>query len=180
MGTATSPPVDNTSRRSVLMSRLFSDLQVARYNELYYQRRAAIFRRWLLAGNVVSALAASAVLANLLSGAESSWGPIAWSLLTGLAAISAAVGPVFGLGTKASQLDKAALGHGIVKDGIRRLLKDLKLSELQESHLARNQEIEAFRSALAALDESPSDRMRNRCWEDTMSEMPSKQAWSLV
>lgn len=113
--------------------RLFRELQVARFNELYYQRRSDWFRRLATAANVISAVAASAALASLLAanGQLFGWGPIVWQVLTGIAAISAAVGPVLGLDVKASQMEKAALGHSILRDRLYRLLGDLKVSDLR-------------------------------------------------
>jgi hypothetical protein len=165
------------------MTRLFFDLQIARFNELYYQKRSAFFRKWAKRANVVSALAASLVLANLLTGPGTpllGLGPLVWQILTGMAALSAAVGPVLGLWDKASQMDRAALGHSIVKDRIRRLLVELKLSDLQDSHLDRDREIDAVRSALSPLDEPPSEKLREICWEKTLEEFPSEKAWLMV
>jgi hypothetical protein len=176
----TAPPVGN-DLRSELMTRLFSELQTARFNELYYQRRASFFRGLSIGANIVSALTASAALASLLADAnQSGWGPLLWKSLTGVAAISAAVGPVLGLDSKASQMEKAALGHSVIKDRVRRLLSDLKVSDLEESHLARDREIDSFRSALTPFDESPSDRVREECWKQTEEELPSDKAWTLV
>ena len=164
------------------MTRLFRELQIARFNELYYPRRADWFRRLATTANIISALAASAVLASLLAGNSKlfGWGPIVWQLLTGIAAASAAIGPVLGLDVRASQMDKAALGHSIVRDRLHRLLSDLKTSSLDESHVARDREIDAFRSALAALDEVPSEKLREECWKRTLEEYPPEKAWTLV
>ena len=164
------------------MTRLFSELQIARFNELYYQRRAQWFRRLATGANIISALAASAVLASLLASDSKlfGWGPAVWKILTGIAAASAAIGPILGLDVKASQMEKAALGHSILKDRLHRLLSDLKGSDLEESHLARDNEIEALGSALAALDEAPSERLRQKCWNQTLEEYPPDKAWTLV
>jgi hypothetical protein len=182
MGTAAISPPSLDSKRGELMTRLFRDLQVARFNELYYQRRAHLFRFWATGANVISALAASAVLASLLASDNKlfGWGPIVWKMLTGVAAASAAIGPILGLEIKASQMEKAALGHSILKDRIRRLLSDLKGSDLHESFIARDKEIDAFASALAALDEAPSEKLREKCWNETLEEYPSEKAWTLV
>jgi hypothetical protein len=107
-------------------------------------------------------------------------GPLVWQALTGLAALSAAVVPILGLDVKASQMEKAALGHSILKDRLHRLLSDLKLSELDDSHLARDREIESVGSALVSLDEPPSERLREKCWKRTLEEFPSDKAWTLV
>jgi hypothetical protein len=176
------PPAQD-SKRGELMTRLFRELQVARFNELYYQRRSAWFRFQATSANVIAALAASVVLANLLASNNNKlfgWGPLVWQVLTLLAAIFAAVGPVLGFENKIGQMEKAALGHSILKDRLQRLLSDLKGSELKESHLARDREIDAFGSALTSLDEAPSERLREQCWKETLEEYPSDQAWSLV
>jgi|SRR5579863_2743965 hypothetical protein len=182
MSSLTISPPSQESRRGEVMTRLFRELQVARFNELYYQRRSDWFRRLATAANVISAVAASAVLASLLAanGQLFGWGPIVWQLLTGIAAISAAVGPVLGLDVKASQMEKAALGHSILRDRLYRLLGDLKVSDLDDSHLARDKEIESFRSALAPLDEPPTEKLREECWNRTLEEFPSDKAWTLV
>ena len=175
-----SPPLPE-SRRGELMTRLFRELQVARFNELYYQKRASWFRGLATSANIIAALASSAVLTSLLSnGNLFGWGPIVWQVLTAIAAVSAASVPFCGLDGKASQMEKAALGHSILKERLRRLLGDLKLSDLENSHVAREEEIGAFRSALTSLDESPSDRLREQCWKRTLEEFPSEQAWNLV
>jgi len=176
-----SPPIQE-SRRGELMTRLFSDLQIARFNELYYQRRAEWMRLLSTGANTISAIAASAVLANLLKGGNSlfGFGPAVWQLLTGLAALFAAVGPVLGLGTRATQLEKAAFGHGVVRGRIHVLLNDLKMAELDETHIARSREIEALRTALSALDERGSERVKRQCWDQTLREFPSESAWTLV
>jgi hypothetical protein len=174
-----SPPLQD-SKRGELLTRLFRELQIARFNELYYQRRADWFRHLTTAANIVSALAASAVLAKLLANSQLfGWGPAAWQILAFVAAISA-VAPVLGFETKGSQMEKAALGHAILKDRLARLLSDLKSSELGESHIARSQEIESFASALAALDEAPAQRLVEKCWERALQEFPSDQAWNIV
>ena len=164
------------------MVGLFRDLQIARFNELYYQRRSASMHRWAVSANIVSAISASAVLLNLLKdgGSPLGFGPGVWQLLTGLAAVSAAVGPILGWERKASQFEKASLGHGIVRERIRSLLIDLKLSALDESHRARQQEIEAVRLSLLALDEPASEKLKEKCWEQTLQEIPSDRAWTLL
>ncbi len=165
------------------MTRLFGELQTARFNELYYQQRSAFFKKWARRASILSALAASFVLANLLTGPGNQlfgFGPLIWQLLTLMATLAAAVGPVLGLGEKAAQMDKAALGHALVKDRVRRLLTDLKLSDLDDSHVARDREIDAIRSALSALDEPPSEKVREACWEKTLAEFPSDKAWLLI
>jgi hypothetical protein len=180
-GLAVSPPLVD-SKRGELMVRLFRELQIARFSELYYQRRAEWFRGWATGADIISAVAASAVLANLLAsnGRLFGWGPVVWQALTGIAAASAAIGPVLGLGAKASQMEKAALGQSILKDRLRRLLSDLKSSALEESHLARDKEIDAFGTALSALDEAPSEKLAEKCWKRTLEEYPPEKAWTLV
>src|ERR1700687_4949548 len=117
------------------MTRLFRELQIARFNQLYYQKRACWYRRLATGANVVAALAASAVLARLLAGDKLfGWGPIVWQALTGIAAVSAAIGPILGFDGKASQMEKAALGHSILLDRLHQLLRDLKLSDLEQLH----------------------------------------------
>lgn len=162
------------------MTRLFSEYQVARFNELYYQRRSNWLRRWTTGASIVSAVAASAVLASLLKDGFG-LGPSVWQVVTGLAAASAAIGPILGWEGKASQLEKAALGYGFVRDRLRHLLNDLKLSELDDTHVARAGEIRALVTALTALDETASSaRLKEICWKQTMDELPSEQAWNLV
>lgn len=183
MGSKVASPPGSDSRRAATMTRLFAELQIARFNELYYQRRSAFFKKWAKRANIVSALAASIVLAKMLTAQDGmffGFGPVLWQAITGLAALSAAIGPVLGLGDKAAQMEKAALGHAIVKDRIRRLLNDLKVSEIDASHLGRDSEIEAMRSALAPLDEPPVDTLREECWEMALQEYPSEGAWSLI
>lgn len=132
--------------------------------------------------NIVAAIAASAVLAHLLqeSGSLFGLGPKVWLLLTGIAALSAAVGPVLGLESKATQLEKAAFGHGVIRGRIHALLNDLKLAELDEAHIARSKEIEALRTALVAFDEKAAERVKKECWDQTLRELPSESAWTLV
>lgn len=179
--TVTTPPIQG-SWRSDFMIRLFSDLQVARFNELYYQNRSSRMRFLARAANIVSAIAASAVLANLLRAGNAlfGWGPAVWQVLTAIAALCAAVGPIFGWEAKATQFEKAALGHAIVRERTHCLLKDLKLSEVDDTHVARSEETEALRMALAALDEPASKRVKEKCWSQTLSEFPSEAAWTLI
>jgi hypothetical protein len=160
------------------MSRLFADYQVARFNELYYQKRASSVRKRATFFKIVSALAASAALTGLLSG--SFFGTLALQILTAAAAICSAIGPYLGWDNKVSQLERAALGHAIATDRIRKLLKDLKLTELTESHEARETEITAFRDSLTALDEAPNDAVRTDCWKAVEKELPAEQAWSII
>lgn len=177
----TSPPIQG-SWRGDFMIRLFSDLQLARFNELYYLNRSSRMRFLARAANIVSAIAASAVLANLLRAGNAlfGWGPAVWQVLTAIAALCAAVGPIFGWEARATQFEKAALGHAIVRERTHRLLKDLKLSEIDETYVARYEEIDALRIALAALDEPASARVKERCWNQTLREFPSEAAWTLV
>jgi hypothetical protein len=179
MSTIINPSPVQESRRGELMTRLFLELQIARFNELYYQRRSRWMRRWAVGANIVAAISASAVLASLLKDGFG-YGPALWQVLTGIAALSAAIGPTLGWETQASQLEKAALGHSILRERIRRLLNDLKLSSLDASHEARDEEIDAVRLALTPLDEPPHERLKEKCWRQTLREFPSEQAWTLV
>jgi hypothetical protein len=77
-------------------------------------------------------------------------------------------------------MEKAAFGQSILKDRLHRLLSDLKSSPLEESHRARDLEIDAFGSALSALDEAPSERLAEKCWQRTLEEYPPEKAWTLV
>ena len=171
------PPVQ--SRRDLLMMRLFGDLQIVRFNEIYYHRRAVSLRKFSIGSSVLATLASSAVLCGLISGAP--LGAIAWKILTGVAAISAAMGPIFQLDSKAALFEKAALGYSIVRDRLKHLIQDLKMSSLDETHIARDVEISALRDALAALDEAPGpNRIREQIWNQVMGEYPSDQAWSIL
>jgi len=165
------------SRRQEVMERLFTDLQAARFNQLYYQARATTVRRLIKWANVIAALSASAAFTGLLRGGGTGW--LLQTLMI-VAAISAAVGPVLGLEDKYSQLERASLGHAIAKDRIWCLLRDLKLSDIDESHEAREREINAFRDALSALDEEPHDSIRRSCWEEVERELPSDKAWTII
>lgn len=181
MGTTiVSPPIPQESRRGELMTRLFGDLQIARFNELYYQHRASWMRSLATGANILSAIAASAVLLRLLTSGGSILGLAVWQSLTAAAALFATVGPVLGLGGKVTQLDKAAFGHCVVRGRIHTLLTDLKMSDLDDTHIARAKEIEALRTALSALDERASERVKMQCWDQTLREFPSESAWTLV
>ncbi len=167
------------SRREEVMQRLFTDLQVERFNQLYYQKRAKTIKGLITSANVVAAVAASAALTGLLKNGQGVW-IVVFQVLMAVAAISAAIGPVLGLEEKYSQLEKAALGHTIVKDRIWCLLRDLKLSDIGDGHEARESEIGAFRDALSALDEEPHNTVRLRCWEEVEREFPAERAWTIV
>jgi hypothetical protein len=183
MGTIEQALPTERSRRDELMARLFSNLQIARYNELYYSRKSATMRQFSTWSGIISALTASAVLVGMLkdgSAAGSKFAFVVWQFLTGVAAVSAAIRPILGFDSKAIQFDKAAMGHGIVKERLRRLLNSLKLSDLDDSHLVREEEIESFRMALSALDDAGDDDLKEKCWKKTLTELPSEQAWNLV
>ncbi len=127
------------SRRQEVMERLFTDLQVERFNQLYYQTRARKTKSLITFANVVAALAASAAFTGFFRGSAGLWQFTLQSLMV-IAAISAAVGPVLGLESKFSQLERAALGHAIAKDRIWSLLRDLKVSEIDDTHEARERD----------------------------------------
>lgn len=165
------------SRRDEVMERLFSDLQVARFNQLYYQARAKSVRRMITGANIIAALAASAAFTGLLRATGTTW---LLQSLTLLAAISAAIGPVLGLEDKCARLEQAALGHAIAMDRTRSLLRDLKLSELDDTHEAREREINAFGDGLSALDEEPHDSVIRSCWEKVEQELPADKAWTII
>ena len=171
--------IASISRRDEVMQRLFTDLQVERFNQLYYQKRAKSTKRLITLANIVAALAASAALTGLLRNGQGPW-LLMFQGLMAVAAISAAIGPVLGLEEKYSQLERAALGHAVTKDRIWCLLRDLKLADINDSHEAREGEIDAFRDALSALDEEPHDSVRRACWEEVEHELPADKAWTIV
>ena len=175
----THPETASISRRDEVMQRLFTDLQVERFNQLYYQKRAKTTKFRITSANVIAAIAASAAFTGLLKS-----GPglslLVFQGLMLVAAISAAIGPVLGLEEKYAQLERAVLGHAILKDRVWCLLRDLKLSEIDDSHEAREREIAAFRDALSALDEEPHDSVRRDCWEEVERELPADRAWTIV
>jgi hypothetical protein len=164
-------------RRAELMERLFTDLQVSRFNQLYYQTRAKSVKRLITSANIIAALAASVAFTSLLRAGGTDW--LLQPLMV-LAAIFAAISPVLGLEDKYSRLERAGLGHAIAKDRIWSLLRDLKLSEIDDTHEARAHEINAFRDALSALDEEPHDSVRRSCWEEVERELPAEKAWTII
>jgi hypothetical protein len=85
-----------------------------------------------------------------------------------------------GLEAKATQLEKAAFGYGVVRERLKRLLNDLRLRELDESHHARDGEIASLRESLAALDELGNEKVKDEAWKQTLSEYPSESAWSAL
>ena len=165
--------------RVEVMERLFTDLQVERFNQLYYQKRAKRVKRLITLANAIAALSASGALIGLLTTGPGVL-PTLWKVLVGIAAISAAVSPLLELDTKFSRLEQAALGHTIAKDRLWQLLRDLKISEIEETHKAREAEIGAFRDALGALDEDPHDSVRRSCWEEVEREFPAEKAWTIL
>jgi hypothetical protein len=166
--------------RGVVMTRLFSALQHARFNELYYRKRASMLRKFSTSANLLSALAASTVLTGLLKEGAFGVSPVLWPALTALAAIGAAVAPVMHWDSKASQLETAAFCHGLVRDRLHQLLRELRLTEIHYGHMDREAEILAFQTGLAALDENPSDHLISKCWDQTLRELPSDQAWVIA
>ena len=172
---------DLNKRREVLMISLFSDLQSARMNYLYYQRRSDRSRKFALCANVVSALAGSAVLAGLVSN-NIPGGATAWLGVTGLSVVAAAVGPVFGWEKSAEKQAKAAFGFSLVHDRIKGLLRDLKLSELTSDHEARSIEITKLREALSALeDEAPDTSALQKSLDEACESYPSNEkAWNAI
>ena len=172
------PPIEK-SRREEFMMRLYGDLQIARFNEIYYQTRAQQARGWASRMNMLSAVASSGAFVGIIKPLPTI-GPVIPPLLTAIAAVAAACGPFLGLDAKASQFERAAFGHGLIKDRIKRLLRDLKMKDLNYEHEARDNEIEHIRSSLNALDEAGSDVIRKRAWEQTLREFPSDSAWNLV
>jgi|SRR5208282_418908 len=165
--------------REELMERLFMDMKVERFNELYYQIRAKTTKHLITSANIVAALAASTALTGMLRNGPGA-SLIAFQLLMAVAAVSAAVGPLMGLESSYARLEKAALGHQIARGRLWSLLRDLKLSDLDGSHEARANEIGAFLDALSALDEAPRERVRRSCWEKVEREYPAEKAWTII
>ena len=170
-------PIPSSSRRQEVMERLFTDLQVARLNQLYYRARAKRLKRAIMLANVIAALSASAAFTQLLRNSGNS---LPLQILVLIAAVSAAIVPVLSLEDKYSALEKAALGHTIAYDRIWSLLRDLKLNEIDDAHEAREREINAVRDALSALDEDPHNALRRTCWEEVERELPADKAWTIV
>lgn len=165
--------------RSEVMEHLFTDLQISRFNQLYYQTMADRQKRFIKASNIVAALAASAALAGLLRDRGGA-GLLVFQILMGIAAVSAAVSPILGLEDKYPQFSRAAMGHAIAKDRIWALLRDLKVSDFDETHAAREREINAFRDALVVLDERANRSVKESCWSQVERELPAEKAWSII
>jgi hypothetical protein len=161
------------------MEHLFTDLQVARFNQLSYQTMADRQKRFIKMTNIVAAVAASAAFAGLLRNGGGA-GLLVFQILMAIAAVSAAVSPVLGLEDKYSQFSRAAMGHAIAKDRIWALLRHLKLSDFYESHAAREREINAFRDALVVLDERANRSVKKASWEQVERELPAEKAWTII
>jgi hypothetical protein len=172
-------PIPTETQREELMIGLFVVMQKARFNVIYYGARANRMRLYATTSNVVAALASSVALVGLLS--DSAFGPLALRILTAVAAGMAAVGPILHWDGKASQFEKAALGHGIILNRVQVLLHDLKLADgATAEHHARVSELDAFHGALTALDEAGDERLKKKAWEQTEREFPVGDAWNLV
>jgi hypothetical protein len=176
--TATSPPV-RQNQREELMVRLFGDLQRARFNELYYQSRAASMQGWARALNMVAALAASGAFITLLM-QSSPYGPLVAKTLAGVAVAIGVIRPFLDLESKQVCFEKAALGHSVARNRLAELLRDLKLKDLDDTHRARAGEIDAWKLALSALDEPPHKKTREAAWNTMLLELPADKAWDIV
>jgi len=163
-----------------MLVRLFGDLQVARYNEIYYQLRGSSKRRAAKYLKVLSAVASSAALLGMLK-AIPAIGELVAAMLVAGAASAAAIGPIFGLESQAAQYEKAAMGHAIVRERIKGLLRDLKVREAFDAECeGRLVEIAGFTSVLVALDDNGVAAVKERAWKQTLEEYPSESAWSIV
>lgn len=163
-----------------MMTRLFRELQQARFSELYLEKCAGRLRLFANVVNAVSAISATGAVVNLLTAANQS--NYAWVALTlsSMAAIAAAAAPVLGWDSKAASYEKAAFGYRIVRERIRQLLADMKVSDVTAEQIARDAEIAAFRLAFLAVDTPDNKTMIEECWARTLEEMPSDQAWAIV
>ena len=160
--------------------RLFNEMQVARFNVIYYQTRASRMRQYSTWSNVLATVTSSVAFVGLFS-ASTDLGTNALKGLTAFAAIAALLGPVLHWDSKGSQFDRAALGHSIIMDRLRLLLSDLKVSDAVEpQHQSRIAEIEALRGALTALDEPGKNRVKLKAWKQAEEELPTSHAWDLV
>ena len=173
------PPALDSLRDEMLV-RLFRDLQVARYNEVYYHMMASSKRRSARNIKILSAIASSAALLGMLK-AIPMIGELFSAILVAAAAGAGAIGPILGLDAKATQYEKATMGHAIVRERIKCLLGDLKVKQsFDEACEARMREIGSVTSVLMALDDASTATVKEKAWKQTLEEYPSESAWTIV
>lgn len=166
-------------RRAEVMCGLFNELQIARFNYLYNQELADRYAKLSKWSRIVSALAASAILAGMLS--QDSIGAWLWKGLTALAAVTAALSPILGWDRKAYAFEKAGFAYKLIHDRVKTLLQDMKLSQLTTDHEARKAEIVAIQNSLSLLEnESPRKDLIESSWARATQEYPSEDAWAAI
>lgn len=177
MSTTVTAPID--SRREVFMIGLFSKVQKTRFAELCYCSRLTSLKRMSRNLKIVIGVASSGALITSLAGIP--YEEIAVRLLAGIAAVAAVMNPALNLDSRIVQCAKAVLGYSTVRERLQRLLQDLKMSEMKQSHIARELEIHSFYDALAAISESVEDKaITEPAWTQAQEEFPSEHAWDVA
>lgn len=177
MSTESVVPESAESLQAIVMRRLVYRLQYATYSKLYYQLRAGQMRWRLKAASAGAGIASSAVLLGLLATSEFMAG---WQIISGASAVASILALTLGWEAQAVQFEKAAMGHAMVQERIELLLGELRITEIDDRHVAREAEIIAFWQMLSPLDEQPRDPTRERAWSMMEQGLPMEGIWDRV
>jgi hypothetical protein len=163
--------------RSEMMSRLFRDLQIYRYNELCNAEMAKRAAFWIRCSTYATLIVSSAAFVFLWKDVGD--GLIA-QILVAIAALITFSVIAFDLQSKLVRWEGLSLHYGVARERALALLRDLKVSELESVHLGREVELQSFVAAVSALGEVFPSSLAVKCWDRTEVEYDSDKAWTSI
>lgn len=170
------PVAQDVDLRGEVMRRSFGRYQVLRMNELYWQQLGERYSRRVRWLQISSAVAASATVVGILTQSGATW---LLAVLALLAVVASAVSPVLNYERKAAVCETMRIGDALLLARTEALLRDLKRAPIDESHLAREEELTLLEAGFAALDHGPADyKLLSWTWDRvTNEEFPADRAW---
>lgn len=121
-----STPYDYTREQAEIV-QIYDLHRTAMINVRYYGRRASVLATQHRRFEIIAAVAASTTLGGLLSAsAASHW---MWIVISGLAALAAAISPVLKLGERVAEMEKLHFAYTQVFYSVDQLVNDIRAND---------------------------------------------------
>lgn len=146
-------------------------------NRLYYGHRLATVRRWNYALEVGLAVGTSSAIGAWTIW-QGEWNSV-WATIAGAAALLAILKPILRLPTQIERYSKLFVEHGVLFYELGTLVRDVTIRrfvtpEIEGAYRRLQQRIRGL-----SVDDDPivGKRLRDRCREEVLAEIPVESLW---
>lgn len=158
--------------------QLYRTYRTALLNRKYYASRLTSYRRWNLTLEIALAIGTSGTI-----GAWAVWkdgnGKYVWTYVAGLAALLAVLKPLLALPKQIERYTKLFAGYSDLFYDLEQFSNEARINKTFNRDMLKsyNRALDRYRKLSTDDDPTPDEKLRRRCYEEVLNEIPASSLW---